>query len=127
MTQYTTCADIIVSCPQEEIRKILQYELFYSAFKITWFSSAGGIAYQGSRGANLLIGSIVQYYEIAFQIQPLPDKTNILRLIKSFKGSRMGSGRWLDYSLIEKKFLDIANKLSANFYYKGWLVNTIFI
>ena len=125
MTQYTNFADIIVSCPQEELREIIKHEFHYSAYKITWFSPVGGFAYQGSRSANLLSG-LLPYYEISFQIHPSPDKTYVIRLIKSFKGIQWRGRRYLEYLRIDQKFIDMANRLSAHFYYKGWLERTMF-
>jgi hypothetical protein len=123
---YTHHADIIVSCPQEEIQNIIQQVFYYNGFTLEWHSPVEGMAHHGSRTGNFLLYPYVQYYEIVFQIFPMANKSSVIRLIKSFRGSHWGKGRWLDYTLIEKKFMEIVNIMSSHFYSMGWLENTMF-
>jgi hypothetical protein len=126
MTRYTNCADIIVLCPEKEIQQTIQQVLYQNGFEVQWSSPVQGMAHQGTRASNFVFGPLLQYYEIVFQIYPMPDKSSVIRLIKSFRGYHLGHGRWLDFTLVEKKFIELVNMVSSYFYSMGWHQSTTF-
>ena len=112
--------DIFVDCPPAEIQRMIQQVFHQNMFDVLWHSPSAGKAYRGSKGKNLALGAVSQYYEIDFQIFALPERTMAVRLIKS------NTGWWggiLGAHLVESRFTEVVNMLSNYFYslgvYKG--------
>lgn len=126
MIQYTDCVDIFVMCPHHEVQRMLDFVLPYNGFQVQWYSQLLGMAHQGNKEMNFILGPWSLYHEILFQLFPMPDKTFVIRLIKSFRGYHLGRGRWLDFTLIERKFIETVNLLTYYFHSLGWLGRVVF-
>jgi len=122
MTRCTDCVDLHVACPQQEIQPMLGFVFYQHGLQVQWHSPVEGIAYQGTRGKCFIFGSIAQYHEIFFQLFPMPDKSYIVRLIKSFRGYH----RHMEHIFIEKKFVEVVNMLSYYFTSMGWFQNIVY-
>lgn len=119
-------AEIIVTCPPEEIQQIMQHVFYYNYYSVYWQSPVEGFAQQLSGTGKNPLGPKVQYYEFVIQIFTMPDRKSVIRLIKSSRGIPGNVAGWWDQGLIEKKFIEIVDKMSFYFQSIGRHENTVF-
>jgi hypothetical protein len=111
-----TYTDIFVASPPENIQNMLQHVFYQNQFTIQWQSHAVGKAQRGSKGANIALGALSQYYEIDFQIMSLPDKSFAVRLFKSNTG--LWGGLW-GAMKVSKQYDEVVNMLTHYFSAQG--------
>src|SRR2546427_9775740 len=86
-TKYT---DIQVKGSVENVQNLVQHAFGANGFQIKWDGPTKGKAEKGSKGANLMLGALSQYYGVDFEIAPSPNGA-VLRLVKSNTGWAGGS------------------------------------
>src|SRR3989442_4513537 len=86
-TKYT---DIQVKGSVENVQNLVQHAFGANGFQIKWDGPTKGKAEKGSKGANLMLGALSQYYGVDFEIAPNPNGA-VLRLVKSNTGWAGGS------------------------------------
>jgi hypothetical protein len=119
-------AEIVVTCPGEDIQQIMQFVFYSNYYSVCWQSPVEGFAQQLSGTGKYPLGPKVQWYEFVIQIFPMPDRKYTIRLIKSFRGITSNAVGWWDQNLIEKKFIEIVDKMSSYFHSIGRHENTLF-
>lgn len=85
---------------------------------MTWENAQQGKAEKGSRGANLALGALAQYYGIQFAILPVGEGAT-LRLIRSNSGA---AGGLIGMARVKKQFNALSDTLAAWFRQQGTLV-----
>src|SRR2546428_12380451 len=80
----------------ENVKNLGQHAFGANGFKVQWDGPTKGKAEKDSKGANLMLGALSQYYGVDFEIAPNPNGA-VLRLVKSntgwaggFLGARKG-------------------------------------
>src|SRR2546425_3122989 len=81
-TKYT---DIQVKGAVENVQNLVQHAFGANGFQVQWDGPTKGKAEKGSKGANLMLGALSQYYGVDFEIAPNPNGA-VLRLVKSNTG-----------------------------------------
>jgi hypothetical protein len=108
--------DIFVASPPDNIQNMLQHVFYMNKFTVQWQSHAIGKAQKGSKGANIALGALSQYYEIDFQILSLPDQSFAIRLIKAnsgWWGGAIGAAR------VSSQYDGVVNMLANYFNAQG--------
>jgi len=115
MVEYT---DIQVRGSVENVQKLVQNAFVANEFAVQWAGPTKGKAEKGSRGANLMLGALAQYYAVDFEIHP--DQSGaILRLHKGNSG--LAGGLW-GMSKVKKQFNQLGDTLASWFQQQGVLV-----
>ncbi|MCI4371409.1 MAG: hypothetical protein L3J78_02045 [Thermoplasmata archaeon] len=114
-TKYT---DIQVKGSVENVRNLVQQAFAANGFQANWTGPARGKAEKGSKGANLMLGALAQYYGVDFEIAANPNGA-VLRLIKSNTG---WAGGYLGARKVEKQFQSLGDLLAAWFQQQGVLL-----
>ncbi|HTY47517.1 MAG TPA: hypothetical protein VMB46_07620 [Methanomassiliicoccales archaeon] len=108
--------DIFVNGSAENVRQAVLKAFEYNQFKVQWQTETSGVASKGSKGKNLALGALAQYYEIGFQIITTPDASLALRLTKTNSGWAGGA---LGAHKVKKQYEDLTNGLSSYFQAQG--------
>src|SRR2546429_7451627 len=85
-TKYT---DIQVKGAVENVQNLVQHAFGANGFKVHWDGPTKGKAEKSSKGANLMLGALSQYYGVDFQIATNPNGP-VLPLVESNTGSAGG-------------------------------------
>jgi hypothetical protein len=82
--------------------------LMANQFRVTWHTPLTGIGERGSRGANIALGAMAQYYGIEFEIFP-GDYGVVVRLVQANSGM---AGGLIGYSSVKKTFASVCDRLA---------------
>ncbi|TLZ77774.1 MAG: hypothetical protein E6K08_02670 [Methanobacteriota archaeon] len=110
--------DIQVKGSVENVQNLVQHAFGANGFQVKWDGPTKGKAEKGSKGANLMLGALSQYYGVDFEIAPNPNGA-ILRLVKSNTG---WAGGYLGARKVEKQFQQLGDTLAAWFQQQGVLL-----
>jgi hypothetical protein len=108
--------DIFVASPPQNIQNMLQYVFYQNKFNVQWHSHSAGKAQRGSKGANIALGALSQYYEIDFEILVMPDQSFAVRLFKSNSGWWGGA---IGAMKVSKQYDTVVDLLSNYFMTQG--------
>lgn len=108
--------DIFVASPPQNIQNMLQHVFYQNRFNVQWHSHSAGKAHRGSKGANIALGALSQYYEIDFEIMVMPDKSFAVRLFKSNSGWWGGA---IGAMKVSKQYDSVVDMLSNYFMAQG--------
>ncbi len=114
----TNYADISVKASVENVQNLVQHAFVANGFDVKWENATRGKAEKGSKGANLMLGALAQYYGIDFEIFPQPEVAT-LRLHKSNSG---WAGGYLGARKVEKQFDALSETMAAWFRQQGALL-----
>lgn len=114
----TTYTDILVKSSIENVQDLVQHAFAANGFKVEWAMPTKGKAEKGSKGANLMLGALAQYYGVDFEIATNPNGA-VLRLIKSNTG---WAGGYLGARKVEKQFQQLGDTIAAWFQQQGVLL-----
>lgn len=117
MTNY---ADIAVVGSIENVQNLVQTAFTTNKFGVTWATATKGKAEKGSRGANLALGALAQYYAVDFEIYPR-DQGATLRLYQANSG---WAGGVIGAHRVKKQFEDLQTLLTTWFKGQGVLAGT---
>lgn len=115
MAAYT---DILVKAPLESVQSYVQQAFVANGFRVSWEGPQKGKAEKGSRGANIALGALAQYYAIDFGILPSSGGT-ALRLLQANSGY---AGGLLGASRVKKQFKNLSASLATWFQQNGILL-----
>jgi len=115
----TKYADIAVKMSTENVQNLVQHAFMANGFEVQWEGATKGKAEKGSKGANVLLGALAQYYGIDFEIYPAANAST-LRLHKANTG--WAGGVW-GASKVEKQFNELSDQLANWFRGQGVLLN----
>lgn len=115
MTNY---ADISVRGSVENVRNLVQTAFAANQFDVNWANATKGKAEKGSKGLNLVLGTLAQYYGVDFEIYPGQDGAT-LRLFQANSGWAGGA---LGAHRVKKQFDELQGLLSSWFQQQGVLV-----
>jgi len=115
MTNY---ADISVKASVENVQNLVQHAFAANGFEVKWENATKGKAEKGSKGANLMLGALAQYYGIEFEIFPHTGAST-LRLLKANSG---WAGGYLGARKVEKQFDQLSDTLAGWFRQQGALL-----
>ena len=118
MTNY---ADIAVRGSVENVQQLVQTAFVSNKFAVSWASAVKGRAEKGSKGLNLALGALAQYYAIDFEIYPGADNA-VLRLYQAnsgWAGGAIGAHR------VKKQFEELHNQLVSWFQQQGVLAGSV--
>ena len=110
-------ADIAVRAPVENVQSLVQNAFAANGFGVSWENATKGKAEKGSKGANLMLGALSQYYGIDFEIFP-QGQVATLRLHKANTG---WAGGYLGARKVEKQFERLSDTLASWFRQLGVL------
>jgi len=110
-------ADITVRGSVENVQNLVQTAFSANGFTVQWAGPTKGKAEKGSKGANIMLGPLAQYYGVDFQIFPAQGAA-VLRLEKSNTG--LAGGLW-GMSKVNKQFNDLADTMASWFQQQGVL------
>src|SRR3989449_5614243 len=113
-TKYT---DIQVKGAVENVQNLVQHAFGANGFKVQWAGPTKGKAEKGSKGANLMLGALSQYYGVDFEIAPSPNGA-VLRLVKSNTG---WAGGYLRARKVEKQVPQLGDTPAASLPHPGVL------
>lgn len=111
----TSYYDLYVKGSVENVQQIVHNAFQANGFAVNWAGPTKGKAEKGSKGANLMLGALAQYYGVEFEIAPNPNGA-ALRLLKSNSG---WAGGYLGARKVEKQFLALGDQLAAWFQSQG--------
>lgn len=80
-----------------------------NGFAVKWESPLKGKAEKGSKGANIALGALAQYYAIEFEIHPSQGGTT-LRLVQGNTGL---AGGVLGLMKVKKQFNQVSDSIAA--------------
>ena len=104
--------DIFVSDSIENVKETVQQVFQQNEFKIQWSSEYDGRASRGSKAKGIAFGALAQYNDIDFKISTAPDKTVVVRLIRSTSGL---TGGLLGRRKVKKQYKKIVEMISDHF------------
>lgn len=110
-------ADIVVKGSVANVQNLVQTAFSASGFTVKWAGPTKGKAEKGSKGANLMLGALAQYYGVDFEVFPAKDMAT-LRLEKSNTGL---AGGILGMAKVNKQFDRLADTLASWFKQQGVL------
>lgn len=113
----TSYADIVVRGSVENVQNLVTHAFAASGFAVKWAAPTKGKAEKGSKGANLMLGALAQYYGIDFEIYPAQNAAT-LRLLKANTG---WAGGVIGAMRVNEKFNDLADTIAAWFQQQGVL------
>jgi hypothetical protein len=117
----TNYADIAVRGSVENVQQLVQSAFVANRFALSWASAVKGRAEKGSRGMNLALGALSQYYAVDFEIYPGQDGA-VLRLFQAnsgWAGGAIGAHR------VKKQFEELHNLLVTWFQQQGVLTSSV--
>jgi len=115
MVEYT---DIQVRGSVQNVQTLVQSAFSANEFAVAWAGPTKGKAEKGSKGMNIALGALAQYYAVDFEIHPDQGGT-ILRLHKGNSG--LAGGLW-GMSKVNKQFTQLGDTLASWFQQQGILV-----
>ena len=116
MASYT---DIAVKSAVQNVQNLVQHAFAANGFEVKWENATKGLAEKGSKGVNLMLGALAQYYGIEFEIYPQAQaEAATLRLHKANTG---WAGGYLGARKVEKQFEQLSDTLAAWFGQQGVL------
>ncbi len=118
MTNY---ADIAVRGSVDNVQQLVQGAFAANKFNVGWASALKGRAEKGSKGMNLALGALAQYYAVDFEIYPNPQGA-ILRLYQANSG---WAGGMIGAHRVKKQFEELHNLLVGWFQQQGVLAGTV--
>lgn len=101
----------------ENVQNLVQTAFAANGFGVTWAGPTKGKAEKGSKGANIMLGALAQYYGVDFEIFPAQNAA-ILRLVKSNTGL---AGGLIGMARVSEKFDGLTNTIAAWFSQQGVL------
>ncbi len=110
-------SDIAVRGTVENVQSLVQQALVGNGFQVKWEGPTKGTAERGSKGANLMLGALSQYYRVDFEIYPMASGAT-LRLLKGNTGM---AGGLLGMSKVNKQFVQLSDTLASWFNQQGVL------
>jgi len=110
-------ADIAVKANVDSVQNLVQQAFGANGFSVKWESGLKGKAEKGSRGLNIALGALAQYYGIDFEIHPGGDLAT-LRLHKANTGL---AGGIIGVARVNKQFNQVADTLAGWFQTQGVL------
>jgi len=114
-THYT---DIAVRGSVDNVRNLVQTAFAAQGFDVNWAGPMKGKAEKGSKGMNIALGALAQYYGVEFEIASTPDGA-VLRLIKANTG---WAGGYLGARRVEKKSEELGTLMASWFHQQGVLM-----
>ncbi len=114
MTNY---ADIAVVGSVQNVQNLVQTAFTANKFSVNWASAVKGKAEKGSRGANLALGALAQYYAVDFEIYP-GGQGATLRLYQANSG---WAGGMIGAHRVKKQFDELYATLTTWFQTQGVL------
>ncbi len=114
----TAYSDILVKSSIENVQNLVQHAFVANGFEVKWAGPTKGKAEKGSKGANLMLGALAQYYGVDFEIGTNPTGA-VLRLMKANTG---WAGGYLGARKVEKQFSQLTDTLAAWFQQQGVLL-----
>ncbi|HYM39601.1 MAG TPA: hypothetical protein VEY12_05585 [Thermoplasmata archaeon] len=118
MTNY---ADIAVRGSVQNVQQLVQGAFVANRFAVSWAGALKGKAEKGSRGMNLALGALAQYYAVDFEIYPGPDSA-VLRLYQANSG---WAGGMIGAHRVKKQFEELHNLLVTWFQQQGVLTGSV--
>ncbi len=109
--------DLLVTAPPETVQSAVQQAFVSNGFRVSWQNPQQGHAEKGSRGANIALGALAQYYEVDFTLAPSTVGTT-LRLLQSSSGA---FGGLLGMARVKKQFQELSATLASWFQQNGLL------
>lgn len=110
-------ADIAVKANVDSVQNLVHQAFSANGFSVKWESGLKGKAEKGSKGLNLALGALAQYYGIEFEIYPAGELAT-LRLHKSNTGL---AGGIIGVSRVNKKFSELTDTIAYWFQHEGVL------
>ncbi len=114
MTNY---ADIAVVGSVQNVQNLVQSAFTANKFAVKWENATKGKAEKGSRGANLALGALAQYYAVEFEIYP-GGQGATLRLYQANSG---WAGGMIGAHRVKKQFDELYGTLTTWFQGQGVL------
>lgn len=114
MTNY---ADIAVVGSVQNVQNLVQTAFTSNKFNVKWENATKGKAEKGSRGANLALGALAQYYAVEFEIYP-GGQGATLRLYQANSG---WAGGVIGAHRVKKQFDELYGTLTTWFKGQGVL------
>lgn len=114
MASYT---DIAVRSSVENVQNLVQHAFAANGFNVKWENATKGKAEKGSKGLNIALGALAQYFGIDFEIFPQQDAAT-LRLIKANSGWAGGA---IGAIRVKKQFEELGDTLTTWFQSQGVL------
>lgn len=115
MTKY---ADIAVRGSVQSVQQLVQGGFTAHGFRVQWQGLTKGKAEKGSKGKNIALGALAQYYAVEFEILA-GNGVATLRLHKANSG---WMGGYLGARSVEHQFTQLCETLSSWFQQQGSLV-----
>lgn len=115
-------ADIAVRGSVENVQQLVQSAFVANSFRVSWESAVKGKAEKGSRGANLALGALAQYYAVDFEIHPAAAAGATLRLYQANSG---WAGGVIGAHRVKKQFEELHTLLVSWFQQQGVLSGTV--
>jgi hypothetical protein len=113
----TSYSDITVKAPVANVQNLVQQAFVANGFGVKWENPTKGLAEKGSKGANIMLGVLAQYYGIQFEIHP-QGEASTLRLHKENTG---WVGGYFGARKVEKQFDQVSDTLASWFNQQGIL------
>jgi hypothetical protein len=110
-------ADIAVKSNVDNVQNLVQQAFTASGFAVKWESGLKGKAEKGSKGLNIALGALAQYYGIDFEIHPGGEMAT-LRLHKANTGL---AGGIIGVARVGKQFNRVTDTLAGWFQQQGVL------
>lgn len=88
-------------------------------FAFTWIDAWTGRATKGSKGANIMLGALAQYFELEVSVRSVDAEQSVVRigtLSSGWMGGAIGASR------TKKNFVSLRDELGATFDAAGVLV-----
>jgi len=110
-------ADISVNGSVQNVQNLAQTAFASNGFTVKWENATKGKAEKGSKGLNIALGALAQYYGVDFEIYP-GQSGAVLRLHKSNTG--LAGGIW-GMMKVSKQFEELSDTIAAWFQQQGVL------
>jgi hypothetical protein len=111
-------SDIAIRTDPASAQNIVVQAFTANGFGVTWQAPLKGVAEKGSKGANIALGALAQYYGIDFEVHPQPHGVT-LRLIQKNTGM---AGGLLGVSAVKKKFASVSDQIANWMQINGMLL-----
>jgi len=111
-------ADIAVRGSVDNVRNLVTQAFAANNFQVSWESPPKGTAEKGSKGMNIALGALAQYYAVEFEVLPGPDGA-VLRLFQSVSG--WWGGMW-GRMKVKDQWKQLTHTLSSWFQQQGVFV-----
>ena len=101
-------ADIQIRADPQGAQGIAAQAFSTYGFRVTWENATKGKAEKGSKGGNIALGALAQYYAINFEIHPAQGGT-VLRLIQGNSGM---AGGIMGVAKVRKQFRGVSDNIA---------------